>query len=268
MDGFEQAFAVVEEAASATVRSAGDLGKLAKQLEKAAKEGNIGAIKRTQSRLEASLEELRKATDAAAASWPFNEDEEQQHLRDGYADDLRQAALAQALNVYERDGRLIASPSIVRVLPADRAVRIDRKRISTIRPSHLVRLLLANQKKPGSYRSDVFLESLYGVYEELTKEDPTGRLMKGAAGRVVPLSRVYNMFTSLPGGKREYAATDFARDIYLLERDGVLTTKRGATVSFPTSTGARSPKAEDLFTFVDSDGRDVQYYGVRFTGAG
>ena len=266
MDGFEQAFASAEEAAAGTVRSAGNLSKLAKQLEKAAKEGSIAGIKKAQSGLGAAQEELSRAIDSAASSWPFGEEQEQQYLRDGYAAELRDVARERGLSVYERDGRLIASPSIVRVLPGDRAVRIDRKRVSTIRPSALVSLLLENQKKPGTYKSEAFLESLYKVYSELMREDPAGRLMKGSTGRVVPLSRVYSLFTSLPGSDREYTRTDFARDLYLLDTGGVTTTKSGATVSLPTSTGARSAKTADVFTFVDSDGRDVQYYGIRFAG--
>ena len=266
MDGFEQAFASVEEAAMTTVQSAGSLAKLAKQLEKAAKEGNIGTIKRTQGRFGAALEELGKAVDVAVASWPFGDESEQQYLRDGYAEELRRVAREQGLNIYERDGRLIASPSIVRVLPADRAVRIDRKRVSTIRPSALISLLLDNQKKPGTYKSGDFLESLYQVYLELVREDPTGRLVKGT-GRVIPLSRIYSLLTSLPGSGREYTRTDFARDLYLLDTSGVTTTRSGAMANFPASTGTRSPKAQDIFTFVDSDGQDVQYYGIQFTEA-
>ena len=266
MDGFEQAFASAEEAAAGTVRSAGDLSKLARQLEKAAKEGNIAGIKRAQSRFGAALEELSRAMDSASSSWPFGEEEEQQYLRDGYAAELRDIAQERGLNIYERDGRLIASPSVVRVLPGDRAVRIDRKRVSTIRPSALVGLLLENQKRASTYRSEAFLESLYKVYSALTREDSSGRLMKGTSGRVVPLSLIYIMFASRPGQEREYTRTDFARDLYLLDTGGVTTTKSGAVVSFPTSTGARSAKASDVFLFADPDGRDVQYYGVRFTG--
>lgn len=262
MGQFEQAFADAEEAAAEAVKSAASLGRLAKQLEKAAKEGNIAALKRTQGRFEDALGELGQAVGNAVACWPFVEEEEQQYLRDGYSAELSEAASARGLSIHERDGRLIASPSIVRVLPSDRAVRIDRKRISAIRPSALIGLLLENQKKPGTYRSEAFLEALSKVYMELVREDSAGRLVKGASGRVIPLSRIYNLFTSLPGSDREYTRTDFARDLYLLDTSGVTTTKSGATVSFPASSGTR--RAADLFTFVDSDGRDVQYYGIRF----
>ena len=51
MSSFELAFNDTERAAASTIRSAAGLGKLAKRLEKAAKEGNIAAIKRAQGEL-------------------------------------------------------------------------------------------------------------------------------------------------------------------------------------------------------------------------
>ena len=266
MDGFERAFARTEDAAAAAVKSAADLGKLAKQLEKAAKEGNIGAVKRVSERFDAALRDVEQAANSAAQSWALTDAEEQQHLRDGYASELQRVASEQGLNIYERDGRLIASPSIVRILPADKAVRIDRKQSSTLRPSALVGLLVANQNKPSKYRSDRFLESLHEVYRELIREDSSDRMLKVPVGRVIPLLRVYNMLTSLPGAALEYTRTDFARDLYLLDTSGLTKTRNGATASFHVSTGARA-RGNELFTFVDADGRDAQYYGIRFSEA-
>ena len=270
MDRFEQAFADTQEAATATIKSAAELGRLAKQLEKAAKEGNIAAIRRAQSRFDAALEDLGRTVAGAAKSWPFQDEDEQRYLRDegGYMSELLRAASERGLNIYERDGRLIASPSIVRIIPGERAVRIDRKQSSMLRPSTLVGLLIQNQKKPGKYAGGVFLESLYKVYREIVREDAPDRLLNRTTGIVAPLSRIYGLLTSLPGSEREYTRTDFARGLYLLETDGVTMTKSGATVSFPSSTGARSPRAQDVFTFVDSEGRDVHYYGIRFAETG
>ena len=266
--GLEQAFADVENAAAAALKSAAALTKLAKDLQKAAKQGNIAAIKREQGRLGGALDDLSNGV-SAAASWPFGDAEEEARLRDGYAEELREAAAEHGLTMYERDGRLFASPSIVRILHGDRAVRIDRKQVSAIRPSHLAQLLAENQKKQGTYPPERFLEALYEVYADIVRGDETAsRLMREKQGRVVSLARVYRLFTSLPGSEREYTNVDFARDLYLLDTSGVTTTKRGAVVSFPASSGTRSPKAGDVFTFVGPDGRDAQYYAVRFTEAG
>lgn len=262
MDSFEQAFSDTERAAKSTLDSAGELIRLAKQLQKASREGNLAAMKRTQGRLDDALGTLGQTVANAVQSWPFREDEEDQYLRDGYSAELRRIASEQGLDMHERDDRLISHPSVVRILPGERAVRIDKKKVSSIRPSYLADVLLKNQEKPGRYQSGAFLESLYAVYSDIVKEENPDRLMRTAV-RVVPLERIYRLFTSLPGSSRDYDRTDFARDLYLLDTKGPERTKQGAAVSFPSSTGTRRSKG--VFSFVGPDGRDVQYYGLRFT---
>ena len=262
MGNFERAFGDTERAADSTVKSAAALVTLARQLQKAAKEGNISSIKRSQGRLNDALDVLRQTVANALQSWPFQDGEEEQYLKDGFAEELRHIASERGVTIRERDGRLVSHPSIVRILPSDRAVRIDKKKVSTIRPSHLAGILIDNQEKPGRYPAGRFLEALYRVYSELVREDSSGRLMKAGPGRVVPLARIYKLFTSLPGIEREYAPMDFARDLYQLDTSGVTKTRSGASVFFHASTGTRSDR--DVFTFVGPDGQDVKYYGVRF----
>ena len=261
MSVFEQAFGEVEHAAASTAASAQGLVSLAKKMQKAAREGNIAGVKRARSELDAALGELRHAVAGAVDSWSLPEDEEQGYLEDGYAAELRAAAEEQGLNVYERDGKLISYPSIVRILPGDRAVRVDGKKVAALRPSHLAGLLLKNQKKPGRYRSDRFLQALYTVYVEIVRGDGRG----AGDGPVVPLTRVYRLLTSLPGAGREYDKTDFARDLYILEADGPRRTRKGAAVAFPASTGIRQ---SGFFSFVGPDGQEARYYGISFTADG
>ena len=263
MDSFEQAFGNTEEAADSALEAAMSLVKLARQLQKAAREGNIAGIRKTQERLDAGLENAGRAVSDAARSWSYADEEEERHLEDGFGAELRRAASERGVRIHERDGRLIVHPSIVHVLSRERAVRVDRKKISTIRPSYLAGLLHAAQSRKSRNRPERFLESLHGVYSELVREDFSGRARPpGGPGRVVPLDRIYRLLTSLPGSGRDYTRTDFARDLYMLETSGTTTTRKGATVSFPASTGTRGVRG--LFTFVGPDGRDVQYYGVRF----
>lgn len=267
MGRLEQAFADVEGAAEAALKSAKDLESLARRLQNAAKQGNIGAIKREQGRLGDALSGLSAAVSVAEGSWTLDEADEEACIRDGYADELREAAAERGLTLHERDGRLFASPSIVRILPSERAVRIDRKQDSAIRPSRVAQLLAENQKKQGKYPVARFLGALYEVYGDIVRGDETAsRLMQGKQGRVVPLARIYRLFTSLPGQRREYSVADFARDLYLLETSGAKTTKSGAVVSFHASSGTK--RGSDVFTFVGPDGQDTQYYAIRFTEAG
>ena len=268
MISFEQAFRDTERAAESAGESARRVGIQARALARAAKTGNIAAIRRAQNGLDDALSALRQEVVNASSSWPFQEDEEEQYLNDHYAEEIRRAAEEQGLDIYERDGRLISHPSIVRVLPRERAVRIDRKRTSTIRPSHLASLLLENQKKSSRYRPGTFLDSLYAVYSDIVSEDSSSRMVKGS-GRVIRLVRVYNLLTSLPGSRREYDRTDFARDLYILDSadQETKTTRRGTVVSFPSSTGTKQ-RSSDLFTFIGPNGQSVEYYGIQFTEGG
>ncbi len=266
MESLEQAFGKVETAADSAAKSAADLSRLVKQLQKAAREGNIAAIKRLTGRMEGALTAAQQGVEAAGRSWPCGEEEEEQYFRDDYAVELRRAAGESGLEIHERDGQLFAHPFIVRIMPVERAVRIDRKKVSAVRPSHLVGLLLKNQKKPPRHSSARFLESLYAVYSDIVSEESPDRMMKSDQGRVVRLSRIYNLFTSLPGSNREYDLTDFARDLYMLDANGPRETRKGAEVSFPASTGAR--RSTNLISFVGKDGQVIEYYGVRFTGTG
>ena len=110
------------------------------------------------------------------------------------------------------------------------------------------------------------MEAIYKAYALLAGEDDSAKLIKdGKAGAVVLLVNIYDVFTSLPGSTREYDQTDFARDIYFLDTSSVNTTKSGARVSFPSSTGSRGPRT---LSFVGPDGEQITYYGVTFSGGG
>ena len=262
MISFEQAFSDTEKAASSTIKSATDLANLAKQLQKAAKEGNIAAIKRTASRLDDALGSLRQEVGNAVDTWPFKDEEETAYLREHYTNELCSVAAEKGLDIHERDGTLISHPSIVRILPDSRAVRIDKKQVTNLRPSRLTQILLDNQKKGAKFRPEPFLESLYNIYRLIIGGPRSEHLFRDNLGTVVPLQQVYSAFTSLPGSRREYDRTEFARDLFQLEVNGPRQTKNGLWVSFPASTGARS--AQQTFAFVGPDWHLRTYFGIQF----
>ena len=263
MDSFEEAFDNATKVADLALKANQDLSKQLRRLRKASQDGNITAVKREQGRLSEALSKVSEAVSDARVAWSYDDGEEIQYLRadDGYAAELRRVASEKGLVIRERDGQLICHPFIVRIIPGERAVRIDKKKVSTIRPSHLTDVLVKAQKAPSRFRPQSFLEALHKVYLSLTKESST-RLIGGTGALVILLTDVYRLFTSLPGSGRDYTPTDFARDLYELDRSGVTQTRSGAVVSFPASTGARSSR--NLYTFVGPDGHEVKYYGIRF----
>ncbi len=268
MRSFEQAFATTEKAAAAAQMSAGHVAVRARALTKAARSGDIAALKRAQARLDEALTALRQEVVNAVSCWPFTDEEEQRLLADPecYAAELRSIAADKGLEVQESEGVLISYPSIVRTAPAERAVRVDKKKIATIRPSHLADVLISARDRASSFSPQRFIEALYDVYTDIVGGAPSALLKEGGE-RVVPLGRIYRLMTALPGSAREYDRRDFARDLYTLESKGPHQTRKGATVSFPSSTGTR--QSRDLFSFMGPDGTPVTYYGIRFReGAG
>lgn len=264
MSNFERAFDDVEKAATSTLEAKKELEKQAKALQKAAKDGDINAIKKFRSRLDTALGSLKQTVANAVDAWPFKEEEEEEYLKKDYANELRTTAAEKGVTIHEShetDDTLISHPSIVKVWPKDRAVRIDRKKVVTLRPSRLTEILKENQKKPRPFKSAVFLEALYERYSISAKAEPQ-RL--DDHGPVIPLARIYEAFTSLPGSKREYSKTDFAKALYDLEAQRLLDTKSGARVSFPSSTGTK--KSKDTFPFVTPNGEVITYYGIQFSG--
>ena len=261
MAGFERAFSDVEKNAEAVLKSASGVTSHARALAKAARSGNLAAIERCRERLGEALVTLRQEVSNADSSWPFTDEEEKRYFEENYAGELRETATAKGLKIHERDGLLFSYPSVVRVLPADRVVRIDRKKVSSVRPSHIADLLLKNREKSSGFSSSRFLEALYLVYKDVVSDSAPG-MLPANAGRVVPLARIYALITALPGAARDYDRSDFARDIFGLDSKGPRKTKDGAEVSFPTSTGTKSSR--NLFSFVGPGGHSEEYYGIRF----
>ncbi len=262
MDSFEEAFENAEKVSDEAIEANKDLLKQLRRLRKAAQDGRITGVKREQGKLADTLDKVTEAVNDAVHAWPYDEEEEVQYLRGGYVAELRLAASQKGLTIYERDGDLIAYPSVVRITPEDRAVLIGRKREAKIRPSHLADQMLKAQKSPVRFAPRSFLRALYQVYKAITKESST-RPIGGNSSPVILLNNVYRMFTSRPGSARDYSKTDFAREIYELDRSGVTKTRSGATMSFHhASTGVGSSR--DLYTFVGPDGHEVKYYGIRF----
>lgn len=257
MTTFETGFAEAERASASAAKATATLLGTIKGLEKAARAGDIGALRKAADRLSAGLDAVRQEVANARSSWPFTEEEEERYLKDDYAQELSDRAAAEGLRLQMRDGQLLVFPSILRVLPAERGIKVDKKRVTAIRPSTLVSNLKANQAKKARSSSDKFLESLFRAYRLIAGE--------GGYGTTVALAEVYGALTILPGSAGEYSSADFARDLFLLDQSGLRTTKTGSPFSLPASTGTKSPKG--TFTFLSPDGELLTFFGVRFTGA-
>jgi hypothetical protein len=253
---FEQGFADAEKAATAAGKGVALLAGAVKQLQRAGSEGDLQKMRRSCERLVTILESTRLEVDNARSAWPFTPEEEEAYLRDSYAGEVIQVAAEANLQIQQLDEGLVVFPSILRILPAERAVRINRKKAPALRPSHVVKTLQAIQSRKPKASVEAFLAMLHRAY----------RLLAGNEyGKTVALAAIYDALTMLPGSAANYDRTDFVRDLFLLDRNGATRTKSGAVCSLPASTGTKGTKG--TFSFVAPDGETVTYYGIRFTEA-
>ena len=263
MTTFEQGFADTEKAADSVLNALNSVSVLAKQLRKASQDGNIAAVRRASGRIQDGLNLIRQEVANAANAWPFTPEEEEGYLQERYPSELQEEAKKKNLQIFDRDGRLIAHPSVVRVMPGDRVVLINRKRSSAIRPTKVVGVLEGLQQRTPR-NPQTFLESLYRVYIELTGVGQSDAMKLDEVGQLVELRKIYDritLFTRLSGASLEYTQLDFARDLYSLEESGLKEVQSGAKVSFLAST-----RSIRTITFVGPTGEPVIYYGIQFTG--
>ena len=112
---------------------------------------------------------VHQAIGNADGAWPFEPDAERAYLEQRYTDELRDEAGKQALDVFVVDDRIVAPPSNVSVLTGERAVRINRRQTSAIRPKTAGIKVL--QSKPPQFNTQQFLEALDRVYIDVADRE-------------------------------------------------------------------------------------------------
>ena len=256
----EQALTSTEADAAAALRAAGALMGPLRRFRAAAQSGNLRELHQSLEAAEAAIADLQRQFKQAKKGWSFDT---QRYMASGlYAKEVLSTAHKMGVQITERDERMYCYPALVKVAPQERAVVVDRKRESRVRPSVLVNLLKDLQNKPPTFRPEAFLTALYDAYTRIVyQRDGADRL---ELAPVVPLVDIYALLTLLPGQAREYSRQEFARDIYLLHRGGKAVTKTGARVSFPISRGVRGK----TLVVIDEGGEERRYYGIRVTPEG
>lgn len=257
--GLEQSLIAAEEKAGKLLKLLTTAGTALRKIQNSAGTGNLRQIRKSIDDVNRIVRELQDGLEDGAGIWNF--DEESYLSGSGFIRELLQYAHDAALNLVEQDGRLYCYPFIIRILSAERALLIDRKRTTTLRPSKLVQELKREQTKPPRFSPASFIESLLAGYTFCARASTPVAL-----GQVFPLTHVYRLFTILPGQSRDYSLQDFARDIYLLDRSGIQKTKDGMLMRLSASTALRS-SAERLST-VTEQGSLKDYFGISFSPEG
>lgn len=253
-DGLESALAVSEEQVDAALKAVAAVTRELKKAKTSAARGQLRDLRRAVGAATGLAEEARRATEDAASSFPMDE---QEHLASGaYARELLEVARTQGVAMFEADERLLCYPSLIKVLPGDAAVEIDRRREKRLRPSLLVGLLAAAQARPPRFRPEPFLESLATGYDLVRAREQV------RDGGVVRLADLWGVLTLLPGQQRDYTRPEFARDLYLLDSSATRTTKSGRVLGWHASSGTRG---SGTLVTVAQTGQQQLYWGISFT---
>lgn len=230
---------------------------LTKELKKAKVAAAGGSVRDLRRSLDAASGLVNDAADAVGTghdNWDFDAGE---YLASGaWVKEVIAVAAAQGLTVTESDERLVCYPSLVKVLPSDAAIEIDRRRERRLRPSVVVDALATLQSRPARGRPDRILETLENAYGWVVERGGTRPW-----GAIVRLVDIWDVLTLLPGSARDYTKPEFARDLYLLDQSGKSVTKAGRELRFAGSTGT---KTAGVLTTVAANGRPVSYWGVAF----
>jgi hypothetical protein len=252
-DGLEAALATTAELVSEAQRAA---SAAASELKRASASSATGSVRDLRRALDAALKASEVLSQAARdARESYQLDETEYLASGGYLTELLAEAAERGVAMHAEDERLLCYPSLIRVLPADAAIEVDRRRDKRLRPSVVIERLAAAQNSPPRFKAPPFLESLAGAYEVLAasqdKPDP-----------VLRLDAVWGVLTLLPGQARDYTRSEFARDLYLLDQSRVMTTKAGRRLRWHASSGTRGT---GVLTTVAKSGQQQRYWGVSFT---
>ena len=253
----EAALTSLERDAEATGRTAAAAARAIKALQKAVKQGELRKLDAVIAAANQAVKALGQQFANTKDGWSFDIEG---YLSSGeFAKELIEFARKQGVSIREQDELLYCYPSLIRVIPGEQCVKIDKVKEARLRPSVLAAHLKEVQQRPLRFRPDRFLESLYEAYQLL---NPPQKDKLVHVGKTIRLLRVYEVLTLLPGEANDYTKAEFARDLYLLDRSGVTKTRKGAVVDFPASTGTKTPTA--TITVITESGRQKTYYGISF----
>jgi hypothetical protein len=251
----EETLAATERAVDGALKAAAAATRELRRARTGAKNGQVRDLRKALEAAQSATAALAEQARTVTASFTFSE---QEYLASGgYTKELLAAAGSAGVAMYEEDERILCYPSLVRVLPGDAAVEIDRKRERRLRPSVLVGLLAGAQSRAPRFKPESFLDSLRQAYEHVVAR--SGKKVDA----VVRLVDVWSVLTLLPGQSREYTKQEFARDLYLLDQSGVTrTTRSPRQLRWSASTGT---KRTGVLTTVARSGQQQRYWGVSFT---
>jgi len=251
----EATLAATEREVDAALRGATVAMRELKRALGAARSGHVRDLRKSLNAARDAAGGLADGTRGLADGFDFDE---QAYLSSGgYVKELLAEAEARGLSIVEDDEQLLCYPSLLRILPSDAAVEVDKVRDRRLRPSVLVTELARAQERGPKFKAEAFLDSVRSAYELLASSTDT------RADAVVRVVEIWSALTMLPGQRGQYSKQEFARDLYLLDQSGVTSTPRSPrALRWAASTGT---KGAGMLVTVARNGQQQRYWGVSFT---
>ncbi len=257
----ESALIDLEKQLEAAAKAAKAAHAVLKKAQASVRVGNLRDLQNQLAEGRNSGKRFAEAMAQADESWTFAP--EPYIAEGGYLRELKEEAERQGISLFEKDGRIYCFPMLLTLSEKDSAVIIDRKPERRVRPSELVKLLAARQKRPQRANTQKILETLFDAYLVLAPQvSRDWSSTSPGLGPVVQLLKIYDLLTLLPGSERDYTREEFARDIHLLDQQPDLQTKDGRRFALPASTGTKNTKSR--ITVIDRLGWERIYVGIRF----
>jgi len=257
-NSLERALSKTESDVDAALKAANLVVTSLKKLRVAINKGSLRELKKIIESIEQALSALKQQFENTKDGWNFDIDS-YISSRD-FPNEIAEIARSLGVKIIEQDERLYCYPFLIRILPSELAVQIDKTKEKRLRPSTLVNHLKTLQNKPVRFKPEAFLESLFMAYETLIKSRGKDQVGKSI---VIPLLDIYRLLTLLPGQAKEYSRQEFARDVYLLDQSSVTITKKNLVLNLPASTGTKSTM--NTIRVITQEGQEKKYYGISFT---
>lgn len=257
-NNLEKALAKTQTDVEATLKTAVSVVNSLKKFRINIQTGNLRDLKKTIESAEQAIAALKQQFSNTKEGWNFDSDN--YVASPAFIEEIKAMSQSLGVKMFEQDERLYCYPFLIRILPNELAVQIDKQKERRLRPSTLVSHLKTLQNKPVRFKPDIFLECLYLAYETLIESRGKDQVGKGI---VIPLLKIYGLLTLLPGQSKDYSRQEFARDVYLLDQSGVTATKKGCVIRLPASTGTRWTTG--TIRVITQEGQDKRYYGISFS---
>jgi hypothetical protein len=255
VDGsLEGILAATQRSTETALKAAAGVARDLRKASSRARTGQLRDLRKALASARSSVQELAEQVERVDAQFDLDEAE---YLASGaFTKELLAAAESRGVAVIEEEDRLLCYPSLLRILPGEAAVEIDKVRERRLRPSVLADLLATTQQEAPRFKTEKFLDSLRAGYELLVASE------QKKADAVVRLVDVWSVLTMLPGQRGHYSKQEFARDLYLLDQSGLTSTSRSPReLRWAASTGTKNT---GVLVTVARSGQRQYYWGVSF----